>query len=69
MELGEPTYCGDYGDDVCATSSPWKYEWGPAAPPARSGDGFVEINTGGPFVVALDFTNDVVSSARWLGQR
>jgi len=69
QELGHPTYCGDDGEEACATSSPWMYEWGPPAPPIKSDDGFVEVTTGGPFVIALDFTNDAVSSARWLGQR
>ena len=68
-ELGNPTSCGVDGDNPCATSSPWMYEWGPPAPPAKSGDGHVEVTTGGPFVVALDFASDAVSSARWLGQR
>ena len=68
-ELGEPTYCGDLGEGTCATSSPWKYEWGPPAPPAMSGDGFIEVNNGGPFVIELNFSGDTVSSARWLGQR
>jgi hypothetical protein len=69
QELGNPTYCGVDGDDPCATSSPWMYEWGPTAPPPKSGDGFVEVTAGGPFVVALDFASDTVSSARWQGQR
>jgi hypothetical protein len=68
-ELGNPTYCGVDGDEPCATSSSWKYEWGLPAPPAKGGDGFVEITTGGPFVIVLDFTSDAVSSARWEGQR
>jgi len=68
-ELGNPTYCGVEGNNPCATSSLWMYEWGPPAPPAKSGDGFVEITTGGPSVVALDFAGDAVSSVRWQGQR
>lgn len=69
QSLGNPTYCGDDGDDECATSSSWKYDWGPPAPAIESGDGFVEITTGGPFVIALEFTHESVSSARWQGQK
>jgi len=67
--LGKPTYCGDEGDSDCASSSPWSYAWGPPAPPAKSGDGFVEVTSGGPFLIALEFKGESVSSARWLGQR
>src|SRR5262245_45342595 len=67
--LGRPTYCGAEGDQDCATSTPWKYEWGPPAPPSKSDDGFIEVTTGGPWVIDLSFTEDSVSSARWLGQR
>ena len=67
--LGKPTYCGDEADEDCATSTSWKYEWGPPAPPLKSGNGFVEVTTGGPWVIDLSFTGDTVSSARWLGQR
>jgi hypothetical protein len=68
--LGHPTYCGESGDAECSTSSPWAYEWGPP-PPAREEDkdGLVWVSAGGPDIVLLKFTNNVVASALWQGQR
>ena len=69
--LGAPTYCEPESPvDSCAHVASWRYEWGPAPPaPREQADGSVVAETGGPWLLVIDFASDIVSGARWQGQR
>lgn len=71
--LGTPSACGDDEGDECAKGDLWQYEWGPPArePQVRSdaaGD-VIQMETGGPWLLVIAFSEDRVENADWQGQR
>lgn len=67
--LAAPSHCEPDESTDCARSNSWSYEWGPPTPEPESGDGYITVTTGGPWLLVIQFSNERVSAARWLGQR
>ena len=67
--LSTPSHCDPDDATDCARSKTWSYEWGPANPEPTSGDGYVTVTSGGPWLLVVEFSHGRVSAARWLGQR
>jgi hypothetical protein len=72
--LGPPNFRGhdeswsDTGAN-CAGTSSWRYSWGPPPPETHAGPDYVEVITGGPWLLVIEFSSNVVAAARWQGQR
>jgi hypothetical protein len=64
--LAAPSHCEP---EDCSKSNSWRYDWGPPAPEPRSGDGYVTVTSGGPWLLVIEFSRDRAIAARWLGQR
>jgi len=68
--LGRPTYCEPESLKSCARAVTWKYAWGPSSATPRSGsEDSIEVTTGGPWLLVVDFRDERVLTARWQGQR
>jgi len=67
--LSLPSFCEPEGSTDCTRSNSWSYVWGPPDPDPKSGDGYVTVTTGGPWLLVIEFSGGLVSAARWLGQR
>jgi hypothetical protein len=71
--LGQPDH-GPANPD-CHAELCWSFTYGPGAAPLQgsvdNGDGTisVEVSTGGPWLLVLEFTGDRLTSAFWRGQR
>jgi hypothetical protein len=67
--LSTPSHCQPEDSADCVRSNTWSYEWGPANSEPATGDGYVTVTSGGPWLLVVEFLHDRVSGARWLGQR
>jgi hypothetical protein len=71
--LGAPTYCGEQQpfpeSKDCRSHSLWAYSWGPPPPETHSGPGWVQVITGGPWLLLLRFSSDRITAVAWQGQK
>lgn len=67
-KLDEPKFCKPEVTP-CSEATLWFYVWGPPAPPIEEQNGYIVVQTGGPWLLVFEFSGDAVANVRWQGQR